>query len=228
MRRSRARRLLPLAILLGAVIVLGGLAGIYKLYRVHENAVHSAEDMTTARQRHIAAQAGNAPIAMLGDSLTAQGNWQQLLGNRVANLGESGSTTIGIMERAEMVPASVRTVFLMGGINDLRNGTSSEETAENVERIVATLQPRRIYLQSVLLTSDVDLNQRIDEVNARLHDFCEAGTCIYVDLNEVIAPTGTLHPEMTVDGTHLKPPAYTLWAARIAPLLAAPGQPAGH
>jgi lysophospholipase L1-like esterase len=217
-----------LAILLGVAIVLGGLVGIYKLYRVHENAVHSAEDMTTARQRRIAALAGNAPIAMLGDSLTAQGNWQQLLGNRVANLGESGSTTIGIMERAEMVPASVRTVFLMGGVNDLRYGTGSEEIAQNLERIVATLQPRRVYLQSVLMTSDMDLNQRIDDVNARLHDFCEAGACTYVDLNEVIAPTGSLHPEMTVDGTHLKPPAYALWAARIAPLLAASAQPRGH
>jgi lysophospholipase L1-like esterase len=217
-----------LAILLGVAIVLGGLVGIYKLYRVHENAVHGAEDMITARQRRIAALAGNAPIAMLGDSLTAQGNWQQLLGNRVANLGESGSTTIGIMERAEMVPASVRTVFLMGGVNDLRYGTGSEEIAQNLERIVATLQPRRVYLQSVLMTSDMDLNQRIDDVNARLHDFCEAGTCTYVDLNEVIAPTGTLHSEMTVDGTHLKPPAYTLWAARIAPLLATSSQPAGH
>jgi lysophospholipase L1-like esterase len=210
----------------GALVVLGGLAGIYKLYRVRENAVHAAEDMATARQRRIAAEAGAAPIAMLGDSLTAQGPWQELLGNRVANLGESGSTTIGIMERANMLPATVRTVFLMGGINDLRNGTGSEETAQNVEQIVTALQPRRVYLESVLLTSDPDLNQRVDEVNARLRYLCEAGACTFVDLNEAIAPTGTLHPEMTVDGTHLKPAAYTLWAARIAPLLAASGRPA--
>jgi lysophospholipase L1-like esterase len=228
LRRSRARRLLPLAILLGAIIVLGGMAGLYRLYRIHEYAVHAAQDITASRRQRIVEQVGNGPVVMLGDSLTAQGNWPQLLGDRVANLGEPGSTTIGILERAEMLPPTVQTVFLMGGINDLRTGTGVDDVAQNIEQIVSTLQPRRIYLESVILTADSDLNQRVDEVNARLRYLCESGRCTFVDLNSAIAPTGILHPEMTVDGTHLKPAAYTLWAGRIAPLLAAQGAPAQH
>jgi lysophospholipase L1-like esterase len=222
-RRPRARLLLPLALLAGAVLVILGLAGIYKLYRVHQVAVSGAESEAESRGQAIAAQIGNAPVVMLGDSITAQGNWQQLLGNGVVNLGVPGMTTTGIEERAEMVPPTVRTVFLMGGINDLRTGSSPEETALNIEHILDTLQPRRVYLQSVLLTSDSDINERVDEVNVRLRRLCEAGRCTFVDLNQVLAPTGSLHPEMTVDGLHLKPPAYALWAGRIAPLLAAQG-----
>jgi len=230
-RHRRRRSLLPLAIGLGIVVVLGGLIGAYKLYTVyirHAEAVQAADAITTRRQRHIAEQAGFSPVAMLGDSITAQGNWPELVGSGVANVGQSGDTTVGIAERAAMLPPTVRTVFLMGGINDLRTGASNEETAQNLENIVADLQPRRVYLESTLLTSDSDLNQRVDDLNVRLHDFCESGTCTFVDLNSVLAPTGTLLPEMTVDGTHLKPAAYTLWAQRIAPLLAAERAAARH
>ena len=206
--------------MLASVLALAGLAGVYKLYRMHENAVQVGDDTATIRRQRIADQVGNLPVAMLGDSLTAQGNWSQLLGGRVANLGESGSTTAGIRERAEMLPLNVRTVFLMAGINDLRGGAGTDETAQNVEQIIDVVQPRRVYLESVLLTSDDDLNQRVDAVNAHLRRLCETGRCTFIDLNGVIAPSGSLHPEMTVDGTHLKPRAYALWAERIAPLLA--------
>jgi hypothetical protein len=36
-----------------------------------------------------------------------------------------------------------------------------DDTMQNIERIVGILQPRRIYLQSVLMTTDSELNQRI-------------------------------------------------------------------
>lgn len=158
-----------------------------------------------------------APVVMVGDSLTGEGEWRELLGPQVANRGIGHDTTTGLLRRLDTVPASARTVFLMIGVNDLAGEIPVKTVADNTRRIVGLL-PGEVHLQSVLHTDDPDMNRRIDDLNRLNRSFCRAGACIYVDLN---GPLEAVRPSPRIDGLHLRGEAYIRWAAVIAPQLPA-------
>jgi lysophospholipase L1-like esterase len=58
---------------------------------------------------------------MLGDSITQEGNWNELLGGvKVINKGIGGDTSVGVLNRFDRsINESAHTVFVMIGINDL-------------------------------------------------------------------------------------------------------------
>ncbi len=61
-------------------------------------------------------------IIMLGDSITDEGEWTELLGLNVKNRGISGDTIERILHRLDTILESKpKQVFLMIGINDLIN-----------------------------------------------------------------------------------------------------------
>ncbi len=161
---------------------------------------------------------------MIGDSLTASGNWDELLGPSVANRGISGDTTLGVLNRlAGSIPPSTRRVFLMIGTNDLKNyHARPKAVAAQTARIVEQLASKQVYLQSVLLTRSPVQNARIRDLNSLNQALCATGVCTYVDLNAVVAPNGTLSRQVSVDGLHVGGEGYRLWADRIRPLIAAP------
>lgn len=60
-------------------------------------------------------------IVMLGDSLSARGNWNQLLGvNYITNHGIDGDNIKGVQNRLDYIfYEELELVFIMIGINDL-------------------------------------------------------------------------------------------------------------
>ena len=83
----------------------------------------------------------NATIVMFGDSLTENGDWDDLLDrNDVANEGTGGFTTSHFVWQ---VPKSVvqrhpKICFIEGGTNDVGVGISYSRTIDNVEKIIDT------------------------------------------------------------------------------------------
>jgi len=77
-------------------------------------------------------------IIMLGDSITDEGEWTELLGLNVKNRGISGDTTERILHRLNSILESKpKQVFLMIGINDLINdGKSVTATLEQYKKIL--------------------------------------------------------------------------------------------
>nr|WP_313770070.1 GDSL-type esterase/lipase family protein [[Scytonema hofmanni] UTEX B 1581] len=77
-------------------------------------------------------------IIMLGDSITDEGEWTELLGLNVKNRGISGDTTERILHRLDSILESKpKQVFLMIGINDLMNdGKSVTVTLEQYKKIL--------------------------------------------------------------------------------------------
>jgi len=158
-------------------------------------------------------------VIMLGDSITAEGDWEKLLpGIDVANYGISGDTTAGILYRIpDIVMAHPAKVFLMIGINDITfslakyyNNDSVEVIFERYKKIVdvLTLNEIKVIIQSTLNTSqkvfyDKERNDRVDKLNKLLKEYCKSNKIMYLDINSVLSMNGVLIGKYTKDGVHL-------------------------
>ena len=161
-------------------------------------------------------------IAMIGDSITHGGKWDELLSRpEVLSWGIPGYTTGQLAWTFKDVireHPTVKIVFLNGGINDLSLGVPADRVYENQVKAVAWWREHHVtpVIESTILqVANPDINAQIIGLNARLSAYCRANQVRFIDLNAVLAPTGRLRAELSTDGTHLKPEAYPLWARLI-------------
>ncbi|GAB5517962.1 MAG: hypothetical protein RhofKO_02130 [Rhodothermales bacterium] len=201
------------------VSVLVNLALGYHLYQSH---MHLLEHIAEAEPNETQGEAASAAILMLGDSITAQGEWATVLGrDDVANRGIPGYTTgqlIWTIKNGLWDHPESEIWFLQGGINDLSLGISADRVYDNYLTSVDSLQRNNKVpvVQSVILQEHGEaVNATITQLNERLQAFCAANGITYVDLNAVLAPEGRLRSDLTTDGTHLTPGAYALWGERV-------------
>jgi len=167
------------------------------------------------------------PVALIGDSITHQGDWIKVLGRTdVTNWGIPGYTTGQLAwtfkDLLRQQPG-VKVVFLGGGINDLTLGVPPERIFENQVKAVAYWREHGVVpvLQSVIYkTDDPETNAIIKALNARLQVWCVSARVDYLDLNVVLAGHDALRADLSTDGTHLKPEAYPLWAKLVTAELA--------
>ncbi|WP_155301308.1 GDSL-type esterase/lipase family protein [Cupriavidus necator] len=161
---------------------------------------------------------------MLGDSMTAFGEWSALLPDAtIANRGIGGDTTLGMRAGSVVRPAAV---FVMAGINDLRRRHRSvDETFDTYRSVIGGIlrSGSRVVVQStlfVMLRGRDDLNDSVGRLNARLRHYC--GTqdgCEFVDLNPALSPGGRLASAYTVDGVQLNGAGYLRWSAEITTIV---------
>ena len=166
----------------------------------------------------------HAALVMLGDSITALTDWNALLPSfDVANRGIPGDTTEGVLKRIDSIIAMhPQCVAVMLGVNDLPAGRSVQQISENYTAIVDRLSASgaTVIVQSTLATSQslAWLNASVIDVDRSLGEMCrQSGRCLYLDLNSTLAPSGAIAD--TVDGVHIGPNSYKLWASALTPLL---------
>jgi lysophospholipase L1-like esterase len=166
-------------------------------------------------------QIPGASIVMLGDSLTASGNWgARLQRSDVANRGIAGDTSAGILRRLEGSVQSAKIVFLLIGINDPAHSIPESESQSNIADIINELgKTRQIVVQSVLLTRDTKQNTYVLRLNQFAQGLCDAGKCTYVDLNTKLSENGVLKREFAIDDLHINADGYIAWASVIKPIL---------
>jgi alpha-glucosidase len=170
-------------------------------------------------------------IVMIGDSITHQGNWEQLLGrNDVVNWGIPGYTTGQLAWTFEDVLREhphVKIVFLQGGINDLTLGVPPDRVFTNYVKTIAWWRAHGVIpvVQSVILkTDEPGTNATIIALDSHLHAYCESYHVEFLELNTVLSSGGHLKPELSTDGTHLQAAAYPLWSGLVKACLARLGQ----
>jgi lysophospholipase L1-like esterase len=166
----------------------------------------------------------HAAVVMLGDSITQLTDWNALLpALDVANRGIAGDTTDGVLKRIDSVIAMhPRCVAIMIGINDLYAERSVQQLLRNYSAIVDRLRTSgpTVIVQSILATSQsyASLNASIIDVNRSLAEMCrQSGRCLYLDLNSTVASTGATAD--SIDGLHLGPNSYKIWASTLTPVL---------
>ncbi|OIQ90067.1 GDSL-like lipase/acylhydrolase [mine drainage metagenome] len=167
----------------------------------------------------LAAKEPAKPVVLIGDSITNHGDWDKVLGRTdVLNWGIPGYTTGQLawtFKDVEREHPEVKIVFLQGGINDLTLGVPADRVYQNYVKAIKWWRDHKVtpVVESVILQVNApDKNADINSINRRLVAYCAAHKVDYLNLNSVLSVDGHLRAELSIDGTHLKPPAYKLWA----------------
>lgn len=166
-------------------------------------------------------------IAMLGNSLTAAGDWESLLSRKDvlnAGTGHGGFTTSHYVTllQSDVIAHHPKICFIEGGINDISVGIPLSRTKNNLQSLIDTLRNYKIIpvLTLTFHTSfDTLKNKMVDSLNFIIKNLAEINKLEYIDINDKISKNGFLKKEYTTDGTHLTKEAYPIWAKEISDVL---------
>jgi lysophospholipase L1-like esterase len=215
---SLAMNVVAMAVAGCAVQKRGGLNYVVSRYISHE-----AVDPYTALRTTVfeVLQPPRTASIMVGDSITAGGEWAELLGSDVVNRGIGGDTSYGALQRIDSIAkVQPRRLFLMIGTNDAYSlGTSPEQSAENIRSILDRLQVMspntKVYLQSCLPSVSPAKNDWIRRFNVLLPQFADGHRVVYLNLYDHFVDGELINPRLTVDGLHLSGEGYVLWATLL-------------
>ena len=158
---------------------------------------------------------------MLGDSITDEGRWDELLNiDTVQNRGISGDTTSGVLERLDSIGKNIENVFIMIGVNDIMRGASVDEIFANYLKIIKVFQEKniKVYIQSTLYIGErraENFNTEVEALNKKLEIYASENKITFINLNPIFAPNKILEKKYTSDDLHLNGSAYKLWAQEI-------------
>jgi lysophospholipase L1-like esterase len=166
-------------------------------------------------------------IIFLGDSITDEGEWAELLNNSaIKNRGISSDTTIGVLDRLHaIITPQPQKIFLMIGVNDLSNlGRSPAEVIHSYKEILTQIRERSpqtsVFIQSVLPINQTLFlgvtNSSIRAFNEQLQHLSTEFAYPYIDLHShFLDAHHQLDAKYTSDGIHLNGSAYQHWQALI-------------
>ena len=202
-----------------ALLKIGSPRYLLALIKNHGNGIVSLKKSKTSHLKTLPIQEGK--IVMLGNSITAEGVWSELLQNPdIINRGVIGDGTSDILERLDpIIAAKPRKIFLLIGVNDLLFTPLSkiEENYEKiVSRIVTETPTTQLYLESVLpihndLRRNGMKNEDIDALNKAIEQLANKYHLTYIDLNSKLKNREeSLQTELSLDGIHLNGEGYLI------------------
>jgi hypothetical protein len=103
----------------------------------------------------------------------------------------------------------------MLGVNDLVAKRSVQQVLRNYTAIIDRLSTSgsTVIVQSTLTTSDPSVNALVIDVDRSIAKMCRQSRCSYLDLNSTVASMGAIAD--SIDGTHLGPNSYKIWAMSL-------------
>ena len=190
---------------------------------------HSEKVKVVTKKEEVVEKVVDNNYLFLGDSITEQYDLKEYYEDYpVVNSGVSGDFTSSIVEnmKKRVYDYNPSKVFLLIGINDLRNGKDVSEIVSNTKEIIELIKENRpyseIYLESIYPINKTDDdkisdsvknikfdNEKIIEVNDLLKDLAKDEKITYVDLyNKLIDDDGNLNVSYTKDGLHISSEGY--------------------
>lgn len=171
-------------------------------------------------------------IVMFGDSLTDYFPMEKLkdLDARIINSGQAGDTVAEMKARVfrDVVAYAPDVVIMQGGANDFLMSLypGYEVLADRIFRLAETIKGNlpdaKIYVESLYpaYTKQIGLipswadgksNEEIERINRALKKLCKEGEIRYMDIyGHLIGEDGQLPRDYTIDGIHLREPAYEI------------------
>ena len=165
-------------------------------------------------------------IVFVGDSITARFEWDEYFTDyTVANRGIDSDVTEGLLNRLDTITCQTpEKIFLMIGINDIRQGIPADTTLANYEAILdaltTSLPDCQIYVQSILpvhTSTGID-NSDVQRLNESLKALAERKGLVYLDIYSAVADENN-NFTYTVDGVHPTGDGYAIWTAIIEDVL---------
>jgi len=158
-------------------------------------------------------------IVFLGNSLTENaGDWSlRFNAPNLRNRGIAGDVTEGVLARlGEIYYFKPASVFIEIGINDLFASKTPEFIAGNIREMVRRISKNtpetKVYVQTILPTSNQYLVADIKATNDILRDSASALGYTLVELHDLFADASDLiKTEYTTDGVHLTAAGYEVW-----------------
>ena len=169
---------------------------------------------------------GKNEIVFLGNSITENGDWNELFKNKkIVNRGIGGDVCFGVLNRMDEVLASQpKSIFLMIGINDIGRTVPVDVIAGKIREIIQTINEKspktKVCLQSVLPINEKVIwyeymknkSDKIVMLNEKLKVIAAEERVRYLDLYTRFADSeGQLIREYTADGIHLSATGYLRW-----------------
>lgn len=173
-----------------------------------------------------------AEVCFFGNSLTCYSNFQKdFPKKKVVILGYPGQGIKGMIKRCNQITAvHPDKIFIMAGINDLNlRKMSYNEFCEYYEELVDSISSQNmhteIFIQSILpvnhgINSDLPQTKIILAANERIRYLASTKGCKYIDLFSLyVDDNNEMKNLYTVDGLHLSPKGYQLWANYIKEMI---------
>lgn len=185
----------------------------------HKPSYGQWQRLLAAEARAVGGGQGNNRLSVvLGDSLSLWLPMQQLPSSQLwLNQGISGDTTAGILKRLDpLKDTAPSNIYVMAGVNDLKNGATDDQVAQNLTQIMRRLRQQhpqaQIHVQSILPASIGLPPGRIRNLNDRIARIAQAEQVAFLDIYpQFAAPNGQMIAQLTTDGIHLSPQGYALW-----------------
>lgn len=167
-------------------------------------------------------------IVFLGDSLTYNYKTDEFFEEyKTFNSGISGNKTTDILNDLEnrVYKYNPTKLFLLIGINDLKNGINKDEVINNIEIIIKQIKENKkdttIYVESIYpISNEEDMknikkivpktdNNEIKETNKKLNELCKKYNITYINVyDKLLNDKGSLKKDYTTDGLHLNDLGY--------------------
>ena len=218
-----------LCILIISLIIIrkGGIEFInsqFQKYQKNHNEIVYTPYYTHKKSQYEKLPKSELDIIFLGDSLTDEGEWIELLDNvNIRNRGISGDTTNRILDRLDtIVMGKPNQIFLTIGINDFINESrSSDYILEKYKEILSHIRTQtpktKVIVQSVLPVNNQILgywysNQNIIGFNSKLEKLAQEFNYQYINVFPKLSDSqNQLYAKYTNDGLHLNGDAYLVW-----------------
>lgn len=170
-------------------------------------------------------QAMRGRLLLLGDSLTAGGDWAAWFPEHdIRNHGIAGDTTDNILARLDAVVAEQPdAIALLAGTNDLAMRQSVEHVVRNLEYALVAIRRDlpgvRMLVQSIMPRAR-EFADQIQDANRHLRQFAPTVNAQYLDLWPALAlEDGELNPEFSEDRLHLNERGYQAWLSELRPAI---------
>lgn len=204
----------------------------HSLYQTVNKEDYHYQDNAQYTQRETLFESSPVTLAdtvFVGDSITARGEWQEFFPDEVVlNRGIDSDVTEGVYNRLDtIIEKHPSRIFLMIGINDIRQNIDRDVTLSFYEKILDRLQNElpdcSVYVQSVLPvnhSTGID-NKEVQSLNASIKALADERSMPYIDLYSLLADSDNdLPKEYSIDGVHMTGAGYEIWIGELNDIVA--------
>ncbi len=191
------------------------------------------------------AKAGGIDLYFLGDSITRRWGctdpqWAELLANwkrnffgwNAANFGWGADRIENILwriENGELDGVNPKVIVVLAGTNNVGDAPGDEKKIGDIvagfHALLAACKAKapdaKFVVTAIFPRNDNKaVLPEIRQINARLAELADDRTIYFLNVNDRLADAdGNLLEGMTIDGLHLTPKGYQVWADGLQPIL---------